>query len=152
MDPLSIRFFDGFMGVGYQFYEVRPKLLLIFDKKKTLVDVWRKVIKWIPDDEISVRFVEKNGSFNFVLYGKSNILDSQWIFKKSLHSSEHHKRFKDDYEGVAYLGFALYVPKDDSYELEVFNYKKRITNIRFLSEEDAKQDEIVLKSKKTVYS
>lgn len=140
------------MGIGYQFYEVRPKLLLIFDKKKILVDVWRKIIKWCPDDALSIRFVERDDSFVFVLHGKSNILDSQWIFKKSLRSSEHYKKFKDNYEGAAHLEFALYVPKDDSHELVMFNYKKRITDVKFLSEEDAEQDEVVLKSRNVLYN
>ena len=70
---VSTKLFDDFMGVGYLFYDVRPTVLLIFNKKKTLVNVWNKIIKWWPDDEIKLRFVETDDSFEFVLYGESRI-------------------------------------------------------------------------------
>lgn len=136
------------MGIGYHFSEADPKMLLIFNKKKTLHDTWRNIIKWWPDDEIRTRFVEKDDSFDYVLYGKSNILRKQWVFLKSLKSSIHYKKFKTEYDGTAYLGFALYMPTNDSYELVIFDYKKKITDIRFLSEQEAEQDSVVLIAKK----
>lgn len=136
------------MGIGYHFSEIGPKMLLIFKKKKTLHDVWRNVIKWWPDDEIRTRFVEKDDSFEYVLSGKSNILNEQWIFLKSLQSSIHYKKFKDEYDGTSYLGLALYIPTDDSYELVTFGYKKKVTDIRFLNEQEAEQDPLVLIARK----
>ena len=142
----SIKWFDDFMGVGYHFYDVRTKILLIFSKRKALVNTWSKVIKWWPDDEIRMRFVETNGAFEFVLYSESRILVTKWVFLKALKTSEYYKRFKDDYDGAAILGLALYKPKGDSYELEIFNYKKRVTDVQFLKESEAGQDSIVLRS------
>ena len=135
------------MGVGYHFYDVRTKVLLIFDERKTLLNAWSKVIKYWPDDEIKMRFVETDDSYEFVLYGESRILITKWVFLKALKASEHYKRFKDDYDGAAYLGLALYKPEDDSYELEIFKYRKKVTDVQFLKETDVEQDSIVLKSR-----
>lgn len=152
MTSENTKIFTNFMGIGYDLYQVRPKVLLIFDKRKILTDTWSKIIKWWPDDKISMRFVEKNSSFDYVLYGKSNILDTQWIFSKSLKTSEHYKKFKEECDGVAILGLALYVPTDESYDLEIFDYKKRVMDVRILNEQDSAQDDTILKYKETLSS
>ena len=146
----SVIWFNDFMGVGYHFYDVYTKVLLIFNDKKTLLNAWRKVIKWWPDDEIKMRFVETSDSYEFVLYGESRILTTKWVFLKALKASEHYKRFKDDYEGAAYLGLALYRPKDDSYELEILKYRKKVTDVKFIQETDVGQDDIVLRSRQVL--
>jgi hypothetical protein len=142
----SVRWFDAFMGVGYEFYEVRTKVILIFDKRKTLFHAWKKVIKWWPDDEIKMRFVESNDSYEFILYGDSVALDSTCVFLKALKVSENYKTFKNDYEGAALLRLALYIPKGDSYELEIFDYSKRVTDIMFLEDAHRDKDNMVLNS------
>jgi hypothetical protein len=142
----SVIWFDAFMGVGYEFYEVRSKVILIFDKKKTLLNAWNKIIKWWPDNEIKMRFVETNHSYDFILYGDSSVLEARWVFLKALKLSQHYKTFKDDYEGAASLRLALYIPKRDSYELELFDYTKRVTDVMFLEEALRETDSIVLKS------
>lgn len=147
MTDKNVRWFDAFMGVGYEFYEVRAKVMLIFDNRKTLAKAWNKVIKWWPDDEIKMRFIETIQSYEFILYGDSRVLDARWVFLKALRVSEHYKTFKNDYEGAAYLRFALYRPKGDSYELELFDYSKKVTDVRFLEEPlEETQDGIVIKS------
>lgn len=146
MSETEIKLFEDFMGLGY-IYDVRPTALLVFEKRKAIGDVWKKIIKWWPDDEISLRFVEKDDSYEFVLYGQSRILETNWMFLKKLTTSENYKRFKDDYDGAAFLGLALYLRKDDSYELEVFRQKKRITNVKFLTESEAADDSTVIMSR-----
>jgi len=147
----SVRWFDAFMGVGYEFYEVRTKVILIFDKKKTLVNAWNKVIKWWPDDWIKMRFLETNHSYEFILYGESNFLENTWVFLKALDVSQHYNTFKADYEGAAYLHLALYRHKGDSYELELFDYRKKVTDVMFLKEPlEEPQDGIVLRSRSII--
>jgi hypothetical protein len=142
----NVIWFDAFLGVGYEFYEVRSKVILIFDKKKTLFDAWNKIIKWWPDNEIKMRFVETNHSYDFILYGDSSALEARWVFLKALKLSQHYKTFRDDYEGAAILRLAVYRPKRDSYELELFDYSKRVTDVMFLEEALRETDSIVLKS------
>ena len=147
MTDKNVRWFDAFLGVGYEFYEVRAKVMLIFDNRKTLAKAWNKIIKWWPDDEIKMRFIETIQSYEFILYGDSRVLEARWVFLKSLRVSENYKTFKDDYEGAAYLRFALYRPKGNSYELELFDYSKKVTDVRFLEEPlEETQDGIVIKS------
>jgi hypothetical protein len=141
-----VRWFDAFMGVGYEFYEVRAKVILIFDRRKTLFNAWNKIIKWWPDHEIKMRFVETNHSYEFILYGDSVALETSWVFLKALKVSENYKTFKNDYEGAALLRLALYRPKEDSYELELFDYTKRLTDVVFLEDALREKDSIVLKS------
>jgi len=143
----SITWYTDFLGVGYRYWDVHTHVLLILNSKKDLLSLWKKVVKWWPDDEIKMRFVETNDSYEFVLYGESRILTTKCVFLKALKASEHYKRFKDDYDGAAYLGLALYKPKDDSYELEIFKYRKKVTDVKFLKESDAEHDNIVLRSR-----
>ncbi|MFQ5969993.1 MAG: hypothetical protein ACE5J2_05825 [Nitrososphaerales archaeon] len=149
MSEGSITWYDDFLGVGYDFYDVHTKVLLIFKERKSLFNTWRRVIKWWPDDEIKMRFLEANDSYAFVLYGESRILiETKWVFLKALQMSEYYKRFRDEYDGAAYLGLALYRPKANSYELEIFKkYHKKVTDVQFLKENEAEQDSIVLRSR-----
>ena len=136
------------MGVGYEFYKVRAKVILVFNKRKTLFNAWNKVIKWWPDDWIKMRFLETNHSYEFILYGDSNFLENTWVFLKALKVSQHYKTFKDDYEGAAYLRLALYRTKGNSYELELFDHHKKVTDVLFLKEPlEESQDDIVLRSR-----
>jgi len=149
----SITWYTDFLGVGYRYWDVHTHVLLILNSKKDLLSLWKKVVKWWPDDEIKMRFVESDNYYEFVLYGESRILaENKWVFLKYLKTSEYYKKFKDEYDGAAYLGFALYKTKtkDDSYELEVFKYRKKVTDVQFLKENEVEQDSIVLKSRRVL--
>ncbi|SRR5579885_2502314 len=143
----KIDWFDDFLGLGYHLYDVRPVLLLLIDQRKKVANTWNKILKYLPDDEIKVRFVETDSKYNFVLYCESRILQSTWVFYKSLNLSEHYRQFKEDYDGAAILKLALYIKKKDKEnELEIFKYQKRLTNVKFIKEEEALQDFVVARS------
>ncbi len=142
----KIDWFDDFLGLGYHMYDVRPTVFLIFNGRKKIGTAWNKIIKYFPDDEIKIRFIEKESNYEFVLYCQSRILSTIWVFLKSLKVSEHYKQFKEDYEGAANLKLALYIPKKDTYELEIFKYVKRITDLKFLTESEVEQDFILARS------
>jgi hypothetical protein len=146
MVDAKIDWFDDFLGLGYHMYDVRPTVFLIFDGRKKIGSTWNKIIKYFPDDEIKIRFIEKESNYEFVLYCQSRILSTIWVFLKSLKVSEHYKQFKEDYEGAAHLKLALYIPKKDTYELEIFKYMKRITDLKFLTESEVEQDFILTRS------
>ncbi len=145
----GVTLYTNFLGVGYRYQDVHTHVLLMFKSKKDLLTVWNKVVKWWPDDEIKIRFVEGDNHYEFVLYGESRILENKWVFLKALKTSENYQRFKEEYDGAAYLGFALYKPetKDDSYHLEIFKYRKKVADVRFIKETEVEQDSIVLKSR-----
>ncbi len=144
MTESKIDWFDDFLGLGYHLYDVRPVLLLLIDERKKVANTWNKILKYFPDDEIQARFVETDNKYEFVLYCNSRILQSTWVFFKSLNASEHYRQFKEDYDGAAVLKLALYIKKKDkSTELEIFKYQKRLTNVKFIKEDEARQDPIV---------
>ncbi len=143
----KIDWFDDFLGLGYHLYDVRPVLLLLIDERKKVANIWNKILKYFPDDEIQARFVETDMKYAFVLYCNSRILQSTWVFFKSLDESEHYRQFKEDYDGAAVLKLALYIKKKDkSTELEIFKYQKRLTNVKFIKEDEAQQDPIVVEA------
>ena len=146
MVDTKIDWYHDFLGIGYHVYDVRPSIFLIFDGRRNVINTWNKIIKYFPDDEIKIRFVENDSTYEFVLYCQSRILLTTWVFLKSLKISEHYKKFKDEYDGAALLKLALYVPKKDTHELEIFKYKKRVTDIKFLMESETEQDFIVTRS------
>lgn len=147
MTDTKIEWFNDFLGLGYHLYDVRPVLLLLIDERKKVANTWNKILKYFPDDEIKVRFVETDSKYEFVLYCESRILQSTWAFFKSLNVSEHYRQFKEDYDGAAVLKLALYIKKkDNSTELEIFKYQKRLTNVKFIKEDEAQQDFLVARS------
>lgn len=140
----AINWFDDFLGLGYHLYDVRPVLLLLIDERKKVANIWNKILKYFPDDEIKARFVETDAKYELVLYCQSRILQSTWVFFKSLNESEHYRQFKEDYDGAAVLKLALYIKKKDkSTELEIFKYQKRLTDVKFIKDDEAQQDPIV---------
>lgn len=148
MVDVKIDWFDDFIGLGYHLYDVRPVLLLLFDERKKLAKTWNTIVKYFPDDEIKVRFIEKDSKYEFVLYCESRILLTTWVFLKSLNMSVHYRDFKEDYDGAAVLKLALYIKKKDKdkNELEIFKHQKRLTNVKFLTESEAEQEFIVARS------
>jgi hypothetical protein len=148
MEEDTVTWYTAFLGVAYRYWDVHTQVLLLFNKRRDLLNSWNKVVKWWPDDEVKMRFAEANNYYRFVLYGESHILENKWVFLKILKASEYYKRFKDEYDGTAYLGFALYKPEinDEPYQLEVFNYRKKVTDVLFLEETNPEQDSMVSRS------
>jgi hypothetical protein len=131
----SFKWFDAFAGIGYYFHDVRPLLLLVFEKRNELFYSWKKVLKWWPEDDMRIRFVETNDSYKFIMYCESLVPDTDTVFLKFLNMSENYKKFKVEYEGAANLGLAIRRKShEDKFELEIFKYRKRIANLRFLNE------------------
>ncbi len=144
MADTKIDWFDDFLGLGYHLYDVRPVLLLLLDNRKKVATTWNKIIKYFPDDEIKVKFIERDTKYDFILSCESRILQSTWVFLKPLNMSEHYRQFKEDYDGAAVLKLALYIKKkDNTTELEIFKYQKRLTNVKFVTESEAEQDFVV---------
>src|SRR5581483_3829762 len=124
----------------------------IFNSRRTLLNAWNKVIKWWPDDAIKMRFLETKDIYEFIMYGDSSILGFIWVFMKTLNVSQHFETFKKDYDGATYLRLALYRPKKNSYELELFDYQKRITDVLFLKEPlNEIQDAVLLEYKNSIH-
>ena len=140
MTDTKIEWFEDFLGLGYHIYDVRPNIYLIFDGRKKLANTWNQIIKYWPDDEIKMRFFEGESNYDFIVYSPSRIIMTTWIFLKSLKNSENYLQFKDEFMGSATLKLALYLPKKDKYELEIFKYKKRVTDIKFLKDSDDDDD------------
>lgn len=131
------------MGLGYHLYDVRPTVYLILDGRRKISNTWNRIIKYFPDDEIKMRLIEKDSTYEFILYCQSRVLSTTWVFLKSLKISENYKKFKQDYQGVSLLKLALYVPKKGTHQLEIFKYDKRITDVKFMTEYEAEQDFIL---------
>lgn len=139
MEPGGPKWFDGFIGVGYYLRDVRPQLLLVFDKRKLIFDAWNKALKWWPDDDIRLIIVEtSDGSYRLILYANSAVAIANFAFVKSLPMSENYRKFMAELNGVANLGLSLRHNKDDeeSTELEVFKFKKRVTHIKVVRRGD----------------
>jgi hypothetical protein len=137
----EIGWFEDFLGVGYHVYDIRPSVYLIFEGgKRKIANIWNNVIKYWPDDEIKIRFFEDDSSYDFILYGRSRILTKTWVFSKSLKISEHYKKFMDEYTDSMTLQLALYFPKEKTYELEIFKFKKKVTDVKFLKTKDNDDD------------
>lgn len=152
MTDTKIEWFEDFLGLGYHIYDVRPNIYLIFDGRKKLANTWNQIIKYWPDDEIKMRFFEGESSYDFIVYSPSRITMTTWIFLKSLKNSENYLQFKDEFMGSATLKLALYLPKKDTYELEIFKYKKRITDLKFLKNSDDDDDFIISRARQRLHN
>ncbi len=148
MTDSKIDWFEDFLGLGYHVYDVRPTIYLIFDGRRKLADTWSKIIKYWPDDEIKIRFFEGSDNYEFVLYCKSRILQTTNVFLKSLKISDNYKQFMDEYNGSTSLQLAIYFTKEKKYELEIFKFKKKVTDVKFFKKEDLDDDFIVSQARK----
>ena len=143
----KMEWFDDFLGLGYHLYDVRPVVFILLDQRRKVASTWNNTLKYFPDDEIKVRFIERGERYEFVLYCHSRILQGTWVFFKSLNNSVHYRQFKEDYDGAAILKLALLIKKKDgSNELEIFKHQKRITDVKFMTEQEAEQDLILASS------
>jgi hypothetical protein len=143
MSDSKIEWFEDFIGLGYHVFDVRPTIYLIFDNKKKLVNTWNQIIKYWPDDEIKMIFFEGDTNYEFILYCKSRILQTTNVFLKSLKISDHYQQFMEEYNGSASLQIANYSPKKGEYALEIFKFKKKVTNLQFLKKEGSVDDFII---------
>lgn len=144
MTDSKIDWFEDFLGLGYHVFDVRPTVYLIFDNKKKLVNAWNQIIKYWPDDEIKMRFFEGDTNYEFILYCQSRILQTTNVFLKSLKISDHYQQFLEEYNGSASLQLANYSSsKDKKYELEIFKFKKKVFDLKFLKKQDIDDDFII---------
>ena len=143
MTDRKIDWFEDFLGLGYHVYDIRPSIYLVFDTRRKISTTWNNIIKFWPDDEIKIRFFENENNYEFVLYGQSRILTTTWVFIKSLKISEHYRKFMEEYNGSASLQLALYFSKEKKYELEIFKFKKKVTDVQFLKAQDIDDDFII---------
>jgi hypothetical protein len=146
MTDSKIDWFEDFIGLGYHVFDVRPTIYLIFDNKRKLVNTWNNIIKYWPDDEIKMRFFEGDTNYEFILYCQSRILQTTNVFLKSLKISDHYQQFMEEYIGSASLQIANYSPKNKKYELEIFKFKKKVTDLQFLKKEDPVDDFVILQA------
>lgn len=137
------QWFDGFLGVGYRFYDLRMNVFPIFSDKKQAIKIWEDVIKWWVDPSIKIRFVEIGDDYWFVMGGNSPFPESNKSFFKVLKKSEHYERFKKGHDGEAYLRMGIYREKDESSPVALFKKKKLVTDIKFLQESNVKDDVLV---------
>ncbi|MEO9307828.1 conserved hypothetical protein [Nitrosotalea sinensis] len=144
MTDSKIDWFEDFLGLGYHVYDVRPTIYLIFDGRRKLADTWNKIIKYWPDDEIKIRFFEGTDNYEFILYCKSRILQTTNVFLKSLKISDNYKQFLDEYNGSMSLQLAIYFTKEKKYELEIFKFKKKVSDVQFLKKDDDTNDDFIV--------
>lgn len=151
MTENKINWFDDFIGLGYHVYATRPNVYLIFDDRKKLINTWNDIIKYWPDYEIKMRFFEDDENYDFVLSSPSSVLMTTWVFLKSLKISENYQQLKDEYYGSVILQLALYHSKKEKYDLEIFKYKKKITDVKFLKELDEDDDFIISRAREKLH-
>lgn len=146
----SITWYRDFLGMGYKSEDPYTILLLLFRNRSDASKIWHDVLRWWMDDEISIRFVEVNQSYNFIMYCETRILNNTWVFVKTLNMSNHYRKFKESYKRYAFLGLAIYRPKGDSYSLHILKNRKNLSNIQFLQDTDIEEDSIIWRSKKVL--
>ena len=115
----------------------------LFENKREAVNLWKKTVKWWPDDKIMLTFVETGDKYWFILYCKSSVLDHNLGFVKSIPMSRNYEKFKQGVENTAILRFGIYRVKDSKdrrqesdYDLELLKKSKMIYNILFQRYED----------------
>ena len=138
----TIRWMNDFLGVGYRFYDLRMNVFPIFSDKKQAIRVWESVIKWWADPSIKIRFVEIGDDYWFIMTGDSPFPESNKSLFKVLEKSEHYERFKKGHDEEAYLRMGIYREKDKSSPIDLFKKKKIVTDIKFLQENQVKDDEL----------
>jgi hypothetical protein len=117
----------------------------IFEDKRYASKLWDKSIRWWPDDEIRLRFVEveKGNKYWFILYNTSQYVNECTGFAKNLQLSDNYRRFKRGYEKQVLLRFGIYKrnpgkdsSKDDKkkFDFELLKKHKTVYDIKFVDD------------------
>jgi hypothetical protein len=115
----------------------------IFEDKRYASKLWDETIRWWPDDEIRLRFVERGleNNYWFILYNTAQHMDENTGFTKKLQLSENFHRFKVGYEKQVILRFGIYneKPKKEgkdkdkkNFGLELLKKHKTVYDIQFM--------------------
>ena len=154
----SISWFDQFFGVGYRYYDVYMNVFLIFKDKRYAFKLWKKTMDWWRDDQIKLRFVEREDEYWFIAYDDSQYERENIGFVKNMLLSDNYQRFKVGYEKKVILRFGIYKENekkglfhsyhndedddDDNYSLELLKRSKLVYDIRFCQYSDLPKDSI----------
>ncbi len=152
----SISWYDDFLGVAYRYFDIRMNVVLMFNENKPTRDLWYETMHWWNDHTIKIRFVETGDDYWFVMGADSRRPDTNKYFYKILEKSANYERFKKGHQGSAYMRFGIYSRKTvdevsclyevcdctkfDTFQLNILKKKKVVTNIKFLSEDEVKDD------------
>lgn len=135
---------DDFIGIGYRYHDVYMNVFPIFEDKNYASKLWDKTVRWWPDDEIRLRFVEegKDDNYWFILYNTARHVDECTGFAKKLQLSDNYQRFKVGYEKQVILRFGIYKqnPKKErneeakkKFDLQLLKKNKTIYDIKFMN-------------------
>ncbi len=130
----------------------------MFQDLKPARDLWYETMHWWNDHTIKIRFVETGDDYWFVMGADSRRPKTNKYFYHIIPKSENYERFKKGHQGSAYMRCGIYSRKTvdevknaclyevcectkyDTYQLNVLKKKKVVTNIKFLTEDDVKDD------------
>lgn len=135
---------DDFLGIGYRYHDVYMNVFPIFEDKRYASKLWDKTVRWWPDDEIRLRFVEERleNNYWFILYNTAQHMDENTGFAKKLDLSDNFQRFKAGYEKQVILRFGIYneKPKKEkkgkdkkNFGLELLKKHKTVYDIQFIN-------------------
>lgn len=135
---------DDFLGIGYRYHDVYMNVFPIFEDKRYASKLWDKTVRWWPDDEIRLRFVEARleNNYWFILYNTAQHMDENTGFAKKLDLSDNFQRFKAGYEKQVILRFGIYneKPKKEkkgkdkkNFGLELLKKHKTVYDIQFIN-------------------
>jgi hypothetical protein len=127
----------------------------IFEDMRYASKLWDKTVRWWPDDEIRLRFIEqdedKKNNYWFILYNTAQHIDERTGFAKKLQISDNYQRFKVGYEKQVILRFGIYKesPKkvkrenhNKKFDLKLLKKHKTVYDIQFMSFSSLSQDSI----------
>lgn len=151
----SVLWYDDFIGIGYRYHDVYMNVFPIFEDRSYASKLWDKTVRWWPDDEIRLRFVEqeedKKNNYWFILYNTAQHIDERTGFAKKLQISDNYQRFKVGYEKQVILRFGIYKenPKkvkrennNKKFDLLLLKKHKTVYDIQFMSFSNLSSDSI----------
>ena len=149
----NIHWRDDFLGIGYRYHDVYMNVFPIFENKKYASKLWDETIRWWPDDEIRLRFVEGGleNNYWFILYNTAQHMDENTGYAKKLQLSDNFHRFKVGYEKQVILRFGIYNEKPKkakkdkdkkSFDLELLKKHKNVYDIQFINLSSLSEDSI----------
>lgn len=122
-DEIKIRFVEVGVKIKDGDYDIREE-----EAKIDGVDEGRDY----KDEVHSIGNKEKGKKYAFIMYCRSRILQNTWVFLKLLDISDNYRRLKAEYDGKLYVDLAVCIAKGESYELEIFKYRKSVSDVAFL--------------------
>ena len=136
-DLYTAVWFTEYAGIGYVYDGKEWSIFPLFRSESEAEKVWMEFIEPLNEKNLRMRFIERNGEYEFMLYPfPLSAQEPNFAFYRTLASSENYRVFKQRCKGQALFGFGVLKGEENP---TIFSRTKLVTDIKFMKSSEVKK-------------